>query len=59
MAIPFRADPWRTTAVFVLTAGSALIGVLSAYWLKRIIDGAQAGDEAAAVAGAGQRRRGG
>ncbi len=38
--------------MFVLTAVSSLIGVLSAYWLKRIIDAARAGDAATAVTGA-------
>ncbi len=52
VATPFRADPWRSAGVFVLTAGSSLIGVLSAYWLKRIIDAAGVGDQGAAMIGA-------
>ena len=52
LTVPFRADPWRSAAVFVLTVAASLIGVLSAYWLKQIVDGARVGDEGAATAGA-------
>jgi len=38
--------------VLVLGAGASLIGVLNAYWLKRIVDAARAGDSGAALAGA-------
>jgi ATP-binding cassette subfamily B protein len=49
MALPLRADPRRSVAVFVLTAASSLIGALSAFWLKQVIDQAGAGDQAAAT----------
>ncbi len=52
VATPFRADPWRSTAVLVLSAAGSLIGVLGAFWLKRIVDGARAGDETATLAAA-------
>ncbi len=52
VATPFRADPWRSTGVVVLTAASSLIGVLSALWLKQLVDGARAGDQRAAGAAA-------
>ena len=35
--------------MFVLTAASSLIGALSAFWLKQVIDQAGAGDQAAAT----------
>jgi len=49
MALPFRADPRRSVAVFMLTAASSLIGALSAYWLKQVIDQAGAGNQQAAM----------
>jgi len=52
VATPFRADPWRAAAVLVLGSVASLVGVLSAYWLKRIVDGARAADPGAATAAA-------
>ncbi len=52
VTVAFRADPRRSTAVVVLSTVASLVGVLSAYWLRQIVDAAAAGDEAAALAGA-------
>ncbi|MGI9121127.1 MAG: ABC transporter ATP-binding protein [Acidimicrobiales bacterium] len=48
----FRGDRRRSTAVLVLSVLASLVGVLSAYWLKWIVDAVVAGDEAAAAVGA-------
>lgn len=48
----FRADPWRSAGVVVLSTFASLSGVLGAYWLKRIVDAAAAGDEKRVLEGA-------
>ncbi len=52
VTVGFRADPWRSTAVLVLSTAASLVSVLGAYWLKRIVEAALGGDEASAVAAA-------
>lgn len=49
VTVGFRADRRRATGVLVLSTVAALVGVLGAYWLKRIVDAAVAGDETAAL----------
>ncbi|HUR17482.1 MAG TPA: ABC transporter ATP-binding protein [Acidimicrobiales bacterium] len=49
VTVSFRADRARATAVVVLSAVASLAGVLGAYWLKRIVDAAGAGDERSAL----------
>lgn len=49
VTVGFRADRRRATGVLVLSTLAALVGVLGAYWLKRIVDAAVAGDETAAL----------
>lgn len=52
VTVAFRADRRRSTAVLVLSACASLAGVLTAYWLKRIVDAAAVGDQASALTGA-------
>lgn len=40
LALGMKTDPWRTLALFALTIIQASTGVLFAYWLKLMADGA-------------------
>ncbi|MGH9281966.1 MAG: ABC transporter ATP-binding protein [Acidimicrobiales bacterium] len=48
----YRADRARTVGVFALSLATALVGVLTAWFLKVIVDEAAQGDETGALAGA-------
>ena len=52
VATAFRADPWRSAGVLLASVFASVVGVLTAYWLKRIVDAAAGGDESAALAAA-------
>ncbi|MBA2281118.1 MAG: ABC transporter ATP-binding protein [Acidimicrobiia bacterium] len=52
LATSWRADSRRTAGVLVLSGLSSLTAVLLAFWLRRIVDAAVAGDERAALAAA-------
>jgi len=52
VTVAFRADPWRASGVLVLTGATSVVGLLNAFWLKRIVDAAAAGDGRAALLGA-------
>ncbi|HUQ64320.1 MAG TPA: ABC transporter ATP-binding protein [Acidimicrobiales bacterium] len=40
MATAFRADPWRSVGVLVASTFAAIVGVLTAFWLKALVDAA-------------------
>ncbi|MDQ6910533.1 MAG: ABC transporter ATP-binding protein/permease [Actinomycetota bacterium] len=52
IATAFRADPWRATGVLLTQAFASVVGVLTAFWLKQIVDAAVSHDQDAALVAA-------
>ncbi len=52
VGLSLRADRWRTLGVFGLSLLRPLVGVLTALFLKRIVDAAAVGDAGGALGGA-------
>jgi ATP-binding cassette subfamily B protein len=48
----YRADPWRSVGVLVASTFAAIAGVLTAFWLKELVDSAADHDVDAALAAA-------
>jgi ATP-binding cassette subfamily B protein len=53
LAAAFRADPWRASAVLLLSIVAALTDTLFPFWLKLLVDSALQHDAARAMAVAG------
>lgn len=51
LSLVFRADPRRTVLSFLLASFDGLAGVLNAFWLKTIVDGAASSDLSSAMQG--------
>jgi ABC-type multidrug transport system fused ATPase/permease subunit len=48
----FRADPWRSVGVLLASTFAAIVGVLTAFWLKELVDAAADHDVDATLAAA-------
>jgi len=47
----FRADPWRSAGVLILSSLASIGAVLGAYWLRKIVDSVAAHNQAGALSG--------